>query len=153
MFSIIPRIGTDAFRQKLISLRTSPTDKPWGVVTRIAPSGFRPDLSVSTTEMCSSDVPGGVSISRKSSSPQSTSSINCLIIAFFFGLSKWLLRPSLGGKFRWKINQSIALTFQKKPDGHDTQIRVGRKYRNPARVTLRHYWVFKSQHERQWWAT
>ena len=34
---------------------------------------------------CSSDVPGGVSMIRKSRGPQITSSMNCLIIAFFLG--------------------------------------------------------------------
>jgi len=36
-------------------------------------------------EICSSEVPGGVSIIRKSSSPQVTSVKNYLIRPFFFG--------------------------------------------------------------------
>lgn len=49
-------------------------------MTRIAPSSWW-GLRASTVEMCSSDVPGGVSTIRKSRSPQATSVTNCLIKA------------------------------------------------------------------------
>lgn len=47
----------------------------WGVVTSTAPSK-RCFLRFSTTDRCSSDVPGGVSTSSTSSSPHATSDTN-----------------------------------------------------------------------------
>ncbi len=54
----------------------------WGVVTMMAPT---PAVSFMycARVMCSSDVPGGASTTRYSSSPQSTSFRNCLISPFF----------------------------------------------------------------------
>lgn len=51
-----------------------------GVVTKIAPSGLKA-LRFSMTVICSSDVPGGVSMIRYSVFCQCTSLRNCLIMA------------------------------------------------------------------------
>jgi hypothetical protein len=45
------------------------SDTSWGVVTMTAPSGFA-FFSEEIVEICSSDVPGGVSMIKKSSFPQ-----------------------------------------------------------------------------------
>lgn len=81
MFSTIPITRKPVFLQNVNSRLTSPIDTACGVVTKTAPRGmyWRRD---STVEMCSSEVPGGVSTMRKSSSPQVTSEINCFIKAF-----------------------------------------------------------------------
>mmetsp|Transcript_34399 Transcript_34399/g.97450 ORF Transcript_34399/g.97450 Transcript_34399/m.97450 type:complete len:213 (+) Transcript_34399:336-974(+) len=84
MFSTTPRTGNPTFLQKLISLRTSMIETCCGVVTMMAPSGLAA-LRYCTMEMCSSEVPGGVSTMRKSCCPQSTSRKNCLTSPFFRG--------------------------------------------------------------------
>ena len=72
IFSTIPIIGIFNFLQKLISFLTSFNETSCGVVTIIAPSGsFLFNISVSV--ICSSLVPGGVSINKISNSPQYTS--------------------------------------------------------------------------------
>jgi hypothetical protein len=73
------------WRQKAASLRTSASATACGVVTSRARGALAAPSSSSQVEMCSSDVPGGVSTMRKSSSPHSTSSRNWRITAFFFG--------------------------------------------------------------------
>mmetsp|Transcript_15325 Transcript_15325/g.51545 ORF Transcript_15325/g.51545 Transcript_15325/m.51545 type:complete len:259 (+) Transcript_15325:433-1209(+) len=84
MFSTTPRTFVDVLRQKFNSLRTSCMETSCGVVTTTAPSTFE-FFKYCTTLMCSSDVPGGVSIIRKSRSPQSTSVRNCLMSPFLRG--------------------------------------------------------------------
>mmetsp|Transcript_15674 Transcript_15674/g.44363 ORF Transcript_15674/g.44363 Transcript_15674/m.44363 type:complete len:242 (+) Transcript_15674:303-1028(+) len=65
MFSTTPRTGILVFLQKLSSLRTSIMATSCGVVTTTAPSsGLSTSLSRLTIVMCSSEVPGGVSMTR-----------------------------------------------------------------------------------------
>ena len=87
IFSTIPHIGSSVFLQKLISLVTSWSEAICGVVTSTARTVFLlpSSLSVDTSPICSSEVPGGVSITRTSSAPQTTSFISWATIAFFFG--------------------------------------------------------------------
>jgi len=87
IFSTIPHIGSSVFLQKLISLVTSWSEAICGVVTSTARTEFllSSSLSVDTSPICSSEVPGGVSITRTSSAPQTTSFISWATIAFFFG--------------------------------------------------------------------
>ena len=63
IFSTTPITGRFTFRQKLISFLTSISDTSWGVVIMTAPSTCVL-LRYCTIERCSSDVPGGVSITR-----------------------------------------------------------------------------------------
>lgn len=72
------------FKQNDISFLTSERDTSWGVVTTIAPS-YGDDFKYYTIEICSSDVPGGVSIIKKSRSPHATSVKNCRMRPFFLG--------------------------------------------------------------------
>ena len=58
MFSTTPMTGSCTFLQKLSSLRTSAMAISCGVVTMTAPSTLAP-FKYCTTEMCSSEVPGG----------------------------------------------------------------------------------------------
>ena len=51
------------FLQKLTSFRTSMMATSWGVVTMTAPSTSAPFRNCAM-EICSSDVPGGVSMTR-----------------------------------------------------------------------------------------
>ena len=87
IFSTIPHIGSSVFLQKLISLVTSWSEAICGVVTSTARTEFLlpSSFSVDTSPICSSEVPGGVSMTRTSSAPQTTSFISCATIAFFFG--------------------------------------------------------------------
>mmetsp|Transcript_4672 Transcript_4672/g.15491 ORF Transcript_4672/g.15491 Transcript_4672/m.15491 type:complete len:260 (+) Transcript_4672:868-1647(+) len=86
MFSTRPKTGSFVFLQKFSSLRTSAIEASWGVVTTTAPSrGPRARLRYCTALMCSSEVPGGVSIISASSAPQSTSVRNCLMRPFLRG--------------------------------------------------------------------
>ena len=55
--------GLRTFLQKLTSFRTSMMDTSCGVVTITAPSTFAPFRNCAM-EMCSSEVPGGVSMTR-----------------------------------------------------------------------------------------
>ena len=75
IFSTMPITGTEVFTQKFSSLRTSLVEIACGVVTTTAPesfegracglnSGVESLCSSSTMAMCSSDVPGGVSMRR-----------------------------------------------------------------------------------------
>ena len=84
IFSITPRIYVLVFKQNDISFLTSESDTSYGVVTTMAPS-YGEDFKYYTIEICSSDVPGGVSIIKKSRSPQATSVKNYLIRPFFLG--------------------------------------------------------------------
>lgn len=84
MFSTTPITGTPTFLQNVISFRTSKRLTSCGVVTTTAPLSPA-SRRYSTIDKCSSDVPGGVSTSKYSSSSQSTSRRNCLIMPFFFG--------------------------------------------------------------------
>jgi hypothetical protein len=63
IFSMSPSTGNPIFLQKLISLLTSKRETACGVVTMIAPSGLS-SFSNSQIVMCSSEVPGGVSITK-----------------------------------------------------------------------------------------
>mmetsp|Transcript_45702 Transcript_45702/g.97411 ORF Transcript_45702/g.97411 Transcript_45702/m.97411 type:complete len:354 (+) Transcript_45702:275-1336(+) len=97
MFSTTPRIRVLVFAQKESSLRTSIRLTSCGVLTMSAPSEGPSALERNCTrEMCSSDVPGGVSISRKSSCPHSTSVRNCLISPFLRGPRQMTASSSLG---------------------------------------------------------
>ena len=66
----VPRTWSWHFWQKLISRCTSCTLTAWGVVTTTAPtveakvSSLILDFKCSTIDMCSSEVPGGVSITN-----------------------------------------------------------------------------------------
>lgn len=62
-FSKMPTIGSFIFSQKLISFRIVSKDTSWGEVTMIPPSGLA-FFNAFTTVKCSSDVPGGVSITK-----------------------------------------------------------------------------------------
>src|SRR5205085_7151439 len=81
MFSTMPRTRIPAFRQKSSSLRTSRRATSCGVVTITAPStpaSVLPADSLACLKKveilrCSSLVPGGVSMTKKSNSSQSTS--------------------------------------------------------------------------------
>lgn len=63
MFSTTPKTLKPVFLQKLISFLTSARATSYGVVTIIAPNKLVFDKKL-TIEMCSSEVPGGVSIIR-----------------------------------------------------------------------------------------
>src|SRR5262245_32532726 len=106
MLTTNPNTGSFAFKQNVSSRRTSLTLTSCGVVTTMAqvrgttppPSTFEPLLSCNfctfvnndASVMCSSVVPGGVSISKQSSARsfpcelcQFTSRRNCLSAPFF----------------------------------------------------------------------
>ncbi len=83
MFSTTPIMGISVLWQNVISFRTSNKLTSCGVVTMIAPV-IPHGLRYWAIDKCSSDVPGGVSIKRYSSSSQSTSRKNCLIKPVFF---------------------------------------------------------------------
>lgn len=72
MFSTTPTILIKDLSQNVISFLTSDKATSWGVVTIIAPSSVLEELTDSTIVICSSDVPGGVSIIRQSKSPHCT---------------------------------------------------------------------------------
>eukprot|EP01139_Manchomonas_bermudensis_P005397 Amastigsp_a175048_205.p2 type:complete len:114 gc:universal Amastigsp_a175048_205:838-497(-) len=63
MFSITPRTRSPTSSQNDICRRTSASATFCGVETMTAPSGSQL-CSICTTEMCSSEVPGGVSTTR-----------------------------------------------------------------------------------------
>ena len=63
IFSTTPRTGSFVILQKLSSFRTSAIATSCGVVTTTAPS-IVDVLRYCTIEMCSSEVPGGVSMMR-----------------------------------------------------------------------------------------
>ncbi|EXM04521.1 hypothetical protein FOIG_04735 [Fusarium odoratissimum NRRL 54006] len=99
MFSTTPNTRMLVLVQKLSSFRTSAVATAWGVVTTTAPAtwpGSASFWSVSARDICSSLVPGGVSMSRKSVSSQSTSLRNCRIIAVFFGPLQTTASPRFG---------------------------------------------------------
>ena len=73
------------FLQKFISFLTSLVLNFYPVVINIAPSDFESIFKYYTIEICSSEVPGGVSTIKKSNSSQSTSDTNYYIKAFFLG--------------------------------------------------------------------
>jgi len=75
---------TLVFLQKDISFLTSAKATSYGVVTIMAPS-FSLVLMYYTMDICSSDVPGGVSIIKKSRFSHITSVRNFLINPFFLG--------------------------------------------------------------------
>ena len=64
MFSTTPNTLTPIFRQKFTSFRTVAKATSWGVVTMMAPSGLTFFRSL-TIVICSSLVPGGVSVGKK----------------------------------------------------------------------------------------
>jgi len=63
IFSITPKTFVFVFLQKLISFLTSLRDTSYGVVTIIAPNKLA-FFKYYITEICSSEVPGGVSTIR-----------------------------------------------------------------------------------------
>ena len=73
MFSTMPSTGTLTFWNIARPLRASMSETSCGVVTMTAPERWIFCVSVS----CASPVPGGRSITRKSSAPQATSCRNC----------------------------------------------------------------------------
>ena len=73
MFSTIPSTGTLTFWNIASPLRASISETSCGVVTITAPERWIFCVSVS----CASPVPGGRSMTRKSSLPQATSCRNC----------------------------------------------------------------------------
>mmetsp|Transcript_15044 Transcript_15044/g.38482 ORF Transcript_15044/g.38482 Transcript_15044/m.38482 type:complete len:284 (+) Transcript_15044:430-1281(+) len=110
MFSTTPRIGVPDFLQKLISLRTSTRETSWGVVTMTAPSMLQVFKNC-TKEMCSSLVPGGESMTKKSMSPQSTSFKNCLISPVFLGPLQITASSRLGSINATLITPRFSFTY------------------------------------------
>ena len=74
MFSTMPITGTSSLRQKSTHLRQSASATSCGVVTTIARFGIGSSWQPASD---SSPVPGGKSMIRQSSSPQSVSSSSC----------------------------------------------------------------------------
>lgn len=95
IFSTTPIIGTPTFLQNVISFLTSNKLTSCGVVITMAPVSPA-SFKYSTMLKCSSDVPGGVSTSKYSSSSQSTSLRNCLIRSFFLGPRQITASSKLG---------------------------------------------------------
>ena len=69
MFSMMPSTGTSTLRNMLRPLRASISARSWGVETMMAPASGTCWAMVS----CTSPVPGGMSMTSTSRSPQSTS--------------------------------------------------------------------------------
>src|SRR5579859_5232676 len=118
MFSTMPRTRIPAFRQKSSSLRTSRRATSCGVVTMTAPStpaSVLPADSLACLKKveilrCSSLVPGGVSMTKKSNSSQSTSLINCFIMPFFLGPRQMIGVSGVGNKNAVDIRDKLSRT-------------------------------------------
>mmetsp|Transcript_15787 Transcript_15787/g.51751 ORF Transcript_15787/g.51751 Transcript_15787/m.51751 type:complete len:240 (-) Transcript_15787:95-814(-) len=110
MFSTTPRTLIPTLRQKLISLRTSMSATSCGVVTMMAPS-IPACFKSCAMLMCSSEVPGGASTIRKSSSPQSTSFTNCLMRAFFRGPRQTTASSLFGSMKPIDITPRLSCTY------------------------------------------
>ena len=81
MFSTTPRTLPSATCRKLTALRTSASEISCGVVT----TTLWASVMVLRMVICSSPVPGGESMSRKSRGPQATSERNWRMAAVFLG--------------------------------------------------------------------
>ena len=108
MFSTTPMMGKFSLSAKVIAFLTTALDKPVGIVTITTPSNSGKSWA---TLKGSSPVPGGKSINRKSSSPQTTSPNNWRIARIFNG-PRQIVGADPGRK------KSIDITF--KPTGPST---------------------------------
>lgn len=112
IFSIKPQISMPLVLQKLISLRTSLQATICGVVTSTTWTGTLPFLRSSTRLMCSSEVPGGVSMTRWSKDPQFVPNMNLSIIECFLGprqmMAEFLLlvRKAIDMRYKSKLGRT-----------------------------------------------